>query len=473
MLWFCSLLLCSSCVFANIFPERSKNIDLIYLQDAGVDFSLRLKAIDEAKTSIAILTYFQVPDLVGLEFIKALRRALKRGVRVQFFYEGSLGLLLSDPLSKTARFLIDTSLPRQAEVIAGRVSEKVRSGLGLLDFEHQKVLIVDGETNHERIFVGARPYTKFALRTSDTAFLIRTVNPKEPSVADDIRRGFDDTWQELLKRYRVETPRVLSKRDLRLLESPSPLHLLDSTTKKALFADFVSLMAGPLSETDVLHSQQFRPRSTQWITNDLFQQLRERPGLGKAAVRREEVLQNDILKVVSRRIETARDLDFISYVIALPRALNEAVTRFLNRGGKACFFSNGKSAHSLLSPKGVAVFNTLESVPFLLDSPGAQIYLYKTPSPLLRMPRYRHERMMILDGETVITGADPFTESSAWKNSESILFLKDKRLADLFAKEQAAKLIFYERLTSESMAALLKERPWWAGCARKLMRAIY
>jgi phosphatidylserine/phosphatidylglycerophosphate/cardiolipin synthase-like enzyme len=43
-----------------------------------------------------------------------------------------------------------------------------------------------------------------------------------------------------------------------------------------------------------------------------------------------------------------------------------------------------------------------------------------------------HNKIMIIDGETVITGSFNFTKAAEEKNAENLLILKDKKLADRY-----------------------------------------
>jgi phosphatidylserine/phosphatidylglycerophosphate/cardiolipin synthase-like enzyme len=45
-----------------------------------------------------------------------------------------------------------------------------------------------------------------------------------------------------------------------------------------------------------------------------------------------------------------------------------------------------------------------------------------------------HNKVMILDGETVITGSFNFTKAAEEKNAENLLIIRDRRLAELYIK---------------------------------------
>ena len=45
-----------------------------------------------------------------------------------------------------------------------------------------------------------------------------------------------------------------------------------------------------------------------------------------------------------------------------------------------------------------------------------------------------HNKVMIIDGETVITGSFNFTKAAEEKNAENLLVIKDKKLAERYIK---------------------------------------
>ncbi len=45
-----------------------------------------------------------------------------------------------------------------------------------------------------------------------------------------------------------------------------------------------------------------------------------------------------------------------------------------------------------------------------------------------------HNKVMIIDGETVITGSFNFTKAAEEKNAENLLVIRDKKLAERYTK---------------------------------------
>ena len=45
-----------------------------------------------------------------------------------------------------------------------------------------------------------------------------------------------------------------------------------------------------------------------------------------------------------------------------------------------------------------------------------------------------HNKVMVIDGETVITGSFNFTKAAEEKNAENLLVVRDRRLAEAYAR---------------------------------------
>lgn len=109
------------------------------LQDGDEAYPAMLKAIDEAKTSISLSTYIFDRDEAGIEFTRALGRAVRRGVEVR---------VLIDATGTRYSFPTVLDLLRREKVAFARflptfplwqiVSVNLRN--------HRKVLVVDGKT---------------------------------------------------------------------------------------------------------------------------------------------------------------------------------------------------------------------------------------------------------------------------------------------------------------------------------------
>ena len=63
-------------------------------------------------------------------------------------------------------------------------------------------------------------------------------------------------------------------------------------------------------------------------------------------------------------------------------------------------------------------------------------FLYNTGIPVKIDAQYAiaHNKVMIIDGETVITGSFNFTKAAKENNAENLLVIRDKKLAERYIK---------------------------------------
>ncbi len=120
----------------------------------------------------------------------------------------------------------------------------------------------------------------------------------------------------------------------------------------------------------------------------------------------------------------------------------DAITRELNKAKnsvlvQAYSFTSVPIAEALVKAhgKGVKVEVILDkghkaekksSVPFLSDR-GVQVRIDATRG-------IAHNKVMIIDGEIVITGSFNFTKNAEEKNAENLLIIHDKKLAEKYVK---------------------------------------
>ena len=143
-----------------------------------------LAAIESAKTNIRLCTYIFRVDEVGLQFIGALARAQRRGVRIRVLIDGIGGGFL---LSSAYRRLRKEGVP-----VSRFLHSMLPWKMPLLNLRlHKKSLIIDGEAafvgglniGRENV-IGLRP--KAPVR--DIHFLLRG------PIVQQIEEEFDDDW---------------------------------------------------------------------------------------------------------------------------------------------------------------------------------------------------------------------------------------------------------------------------------------
>ncbi len=154
-----------------------------------------LAAIDGAKLSVALSTYIFRTDEPGLQFIAALTRAHRRGVRTRILIDGFGGGFLRSPayhkLRKqgvpAARFLHST-LPWKMPVLDLRL--------------HKKSLVIDGDF----AFVGGLNIGAENLIEKRPKAAVRDVHFRiEGSVVRQIQQEFDDDWAFTTRETQIET----------------------------------------------------------------------------------------------------------------------------------------------------------------------------------------------------------------------------------------------------------------------------
>lgn len=147
-------------------------------------YPVMLKAIENARSSIALSTYIFCTDEVGLRFIRALANAHRRGVAVRVLIDGIGGGYLR---SKAYHQLRNEGVP-----VARFLHTKLLWKMPLLNLRlHKKILLVDGET----AFVGGLNIgadnvlgNKPTSPVADTHFAI------EGNVVRQIAKVFLDDW---------------------------------------------------------------------------------------------------------------------------------------------------------------------------------------------------------------------------------------------------------------------------------------
>jgi phosphatidylserine/phosphatidylglycerophosphate/cardiolipin synthase-like enzyme len=120
----------------------------------------------------------------------------------------------------------------------------------------------------------------------------------------------------------------------------------------------------------------------------------------------------------------------------------EAVIRELNKAKntilvQAYSFTSAPIAKALLSAhkRGVKVEVILDKSQ-RTDQYSSAIFLFNAgiPTKIDAKHAIAHNKVMIIDGETVITGSFNFTKAAEEKNAENLLVIKDKKLAERYIK---------------------------------------
>jgi len=119
---------------------------------------------------------------------------------------------------------------------------------------------------------------------------------------------------------------------------------------------------------------------------------------------------------------------------AIVRELNKAKSTVLVQ---AYSFTSAPIAKALLNShkRGVKVEVILDKSQ-RTDKYSSATFLFNAgiPTKIDAQHAIAHNKVMIIDGETVITGSFNFTKAAEEKNAENLLIIHDKKIASLYAK---------------------------------------
>ena len=120
----------------------------------------------------------------------------------------------------------------------------------------------------------------------------------------------------------------------------------------------------------------------------------------------------------------------------------DAVIREVNSARSSIFvqaysFTSAPIAKSLLNAqkRGVRVAIILDKSQVSQRYSSLKFFLNQgIPAKIDSAHAIAHNKVMIIDGETVITGSFNFTKAAEENNAENLLVIHDKKLADLYAR---------------------------------------
>jgi phosphatidylserine/phosphatidylglycerophosphate/cardiolipin synthase-like enzyme len=475
MIAFMISLILSSTIWARIYPERS-NTELFYVTDETIDFEVRMKLIKEANFSIDIISFSQAPDSIGKPFLNTIREVQKsKCIKVRFLYDSILSMIDRDFTNESAKLLTEKSLKCPAQIIRFSIFEKWKANLSWDDFFHEKVLIIDAGTSHEVVITGGRGYTRFSSIVLDSALILRSINSREPSLTTDIKESFNDIWL-LAKKL---SP-IIEREASYLEEQIQPLELIQTPEQKKVILEMLMLLNMTPNKNEKLKSYQYRPESIQLISNDLIKSLVAK---NSPILKDRELFKNMALKKMIEDInQFTGTIEMTSYSIAMPSELSEALVHFINRGNRVNFYTNGLDAHRLFFPFGIPIFYTAEGLSsFIINAknPKGKIHIYFLDSEKARKHKaltYLHRKTMLFLNSTksfVYTGSDNFTWSSAYKNDEWLIKIKDHKMAHDLAEKSLQEKAWYREISQEEIIKLNQERSWLYFFFRPFIRNNY
>lgn len=470
LLLLCALLgALSPSAHSEILPRREQpNSDVVLVPNPRVDMVLRAALIRKARKSIDMITYIHGADTVGRLLTAALRDAAKRGVRIRYAYEGGSSRP-ADPRGATSRLLSDSALTRPAQIIRARIDQKLRLGLYYNDFIHEKVMLIDAGTPDQIAVIGGRNNNNFGLKKADLGFVIRPLNPKRPSLNQDLSTLFERRWQTLTRLYSIERSRPVSPEAAARADAPlAPGEdLLTDESERSELKAYLALLSQAPGRRDKLKEYQFRPSATQLSFNEMLADVTQGVTLSNSE---RDQLVNDNHTLLAEVVRGARNLLQASYVFAPSEPIRDAYHEALSRGARLEVLTNSGAAHGRIFPTGA---------PILYTETGSEEF-WSPESPFSRQTRiflldparaeeqastgakdafeYLHRKLVIAD-DWVVTGSDNFTVASTRKNDELLAFMKDARLAQYLRRMISREKRYYTEVkSSESFGAHLGTR---------------
>ena len=476
--------------FARLFSLRDQpNMDVVYLEDPVVDLAVRTKLFSEARYSIDLVSFSKATDEAGAQIIQALRGAQNREVKVRSIFDQTGTEVEGDKTSDTRRLLADSKLACPGNVICASPWDKLRNGLSVDDFVHEKIVIIDAGTPYEKIIVGGRNYGKFTTDFGDAAFVLRPIDPSKPWAGSDVSAFYEHLWESLSSLFK-KTPKLPAPtKALARLNSHGEMALRTAYQRK-LFSEISELLDKPPQAGDELKPYQFRPSTFQMASNDLL--VNASQAKSRFIMSGRAHLQNDTLDLLHTLIPGKKDITYSGYIFGLPDPIKGDFVNHVEQNGTLEVYTNGRGAFHQITParsvsrmmgNAATDFTSRNLLPvlesgdqhqgsvkaFMLNPDPSADTSDHLPSPY----KYLHRKLLIMD-DTVATGSDNLTESSAMKNDEVTFVMQDSRMADyLRGQLHREAQAFYRPVTTPDIKQELKSRAWYSDCLQFMIRRAF
>ncbi len=455
---------------ARAYPERG-NTEFHFLPDFPIDQDVKISRINAAKFSIDFVTFSQTNDEMGRQFLKAIREAQKRGVKVRMLYDRLFSLMEGDWSNEVRTIVTDPSLGCPGEVTCPHPTMKSNRGISVNDYIHEKILLIDAGTENEIAFIGGRGFTQLHSNFLDSAYAIRPMDYRLPYLGDDIQDVFNRLWK-VSQEVSVKGPPSMvlyGTDDASAIDdlksepfAQTPAHV---KTVQALVASLEKPANRPLDPKEPANGYRSLIQSVRMLSNSLFEQLMNAP---KGT--RPEVVKNDIQTSLIKDLDRATGtFEITSYSFGPTRDVLSAMARFVNRGNTIKIYSNSGANFEKYSPvpaqtpiyysyeRMVALFNLTK------NSKGKiEIYLHDLPkAERAKSKTYIHRKLALLTGPNVhitYVGSDNMTWSAANKNDEIMARVNDKRFAEFHRQRNMSELLIYRRYDEKLIRKLYAER---------------
>jgi phosphatidylserine/phosphatidylglycerophosphate/cardiolipin synthase-like enzyme len=472
-------------IFAETKPHwANPNLDVLYIRSGRADMQLRRKLIQEAKHSIDVIVFSQSMDDVGSPITQDLRNSLNAGRDVRVIYDGvATGIDGGDFKSESGHLLTDSSLHKQAQVIAPGFFAKFRRHLSYDDFIHEKIVIVDRGTPDVKIIIGGRNHSHTAFVYRDSTFVLRPIDPTQPWAGADLEAYYEKAWSEYSKIFPVIHDSNPSDESLAKIQGVFP-SFLKSDADESEYKNITDLLAVAPAPASRLNAVEFQPSTFQFSSNDLMAEAND---LAEDHVASRRSLHSDNLNLIASFLPSTHSIFLSAYGMGFPNDIKEKFLEFsrdpahqftIMTNSLAAYESIVKADGTHYALANVAnVYTVSNLLPFLEQSRETGAHNVKvfrsSPMTALTDPAsafYLHHKYMVLDHK-VVTGSDNYTYSSAFRNSEIIVVMDDARLAEFLTQDVHLNLdAQYSPLTVDEAESEVADRGWYNGLLKGIIK---
>ena len=430
--------------FAKVYdwvPLHSDDIQMI--SNPNVEAEYRIELAKRAKSTLDIVIFDQrVDDGLGKPFLRAIKQAADRGVKVRYM-TAWVGMALRDPMNRTKNFLVRPLplFPIDYHSIGG--TEMWKKGWGYLDGIHEKLFIVDNQW----VLITGRGHASDYLKWLDTCFLMKG------KLVEQAQEAYDQLWNTAERetgRNQTDTPKESSLSDKQSQEISQRLRA------GAPIADVTKDPPVILSQSDLLDlsrlliwtdQKSIDPNqdermgdvySARLLHHDLLDQMRavvDEKGGSPSKYDwnwRVENLYDPIVEELIKLSQEAKDFRYYSLSTNLNPKLKKALLHQLRNGLALKIFTNSKLAHTWIVPMKIPMgwYAGLSDLDDLL-SEGAVAYGL-IPSDI-NSSLFLHRKVAVID-DTVIFGSHNFNFASTVESDEMSIEVRGVKFADQVRK---------------------------------------
>jgi hypothetical protein len=467
---------------ASEYPVRD-NTEILMLDDPRVNFELRIILTRKEKHAIDGMAFTQLNDELGRPLLEAIHYAqVTHHTPVRMAYD-----ILASAIEGKGRgipaagWIADENLVCKGEVVCAHPIEKLSAGISQSDYVHLKSYRV-GEVT----FIGGYNNTGHSLRTLDSGFIIRAIDPTKPFLGTDIAKNYDEVFG-ILNKMKEDSIIPIPNRKIESPLTGEELSLIYTEEQKAKVQEVLNILSKPAQTDDILLDYQFRPKKVQLRTNDLFKNLTksraERRALGGRYGFPNSNHSHLAQEIHNFQTLSEANIHYWGYVYAPTPEVHLAIIDYVNAGGTFTIWTNGKNAHKTVTWRGISVYYSLENIDDLLTKTehgkGKVVVklLDAEKAKIAGMGPYVHRKRIAftsLERNMVLDSSDNFTWSSAMKNDELSISIEDDRYVGKAMKISKAEAHTYDTVSTKTIHEMYEGRPKLAySCVKLLLKKVF